>query len=58
MEELEKVILDSKEKIEFYRTKMQELVSCFFSSLCLLLFYVFWNMHNVRHVFVKMKSGS
>lgn len=29
MEEKEKVILDSKEKIEFYRTKMQDLVSIF-----------------------------
>ena len=29
---MEKDILDSKENIEFYRTKMQELVSCFYIS--------------------------
>lgn len=56
VEELENDILDSKEKIELYRTKMQELVSCFFSSFCLLVVYVFWNMHNAHHTFVIMKS--
>lgn len=29
VDELEKEIMDSREKIEFYRTKMQELVSLF-----------------------------
>ena len=33
VQELEKEILDSKEKIEFYRAKMQELVSVFFLML-------------------------
>jgi hypothetical protein len=32
----EKLILDSKEKIEYYCTMMQELVSTLFTCLCIL----------------------
>lgn len=31
---MKNAILDSKEKIEFYRTKMQELVSSFYYDSC------------------------
>lgn len=31
------MILDSREKVEFYRTKMQDLVSCFY-----LILFCFW----------------
>ena len=46
VEELEKEILESRQKIEYYRTKMQELVSikkillCIFFSLSHKLFVV------------------
>lgn len=38
VEELEKEILDSRQKIEYFRTKMQELVSTKVLFLCILLF--------------------
>lgn len=40
VDEPEKVILDSKEKIEFYRTKMQDLVSSFYYLIFTLIVFV------------------
>lgn len=42
------MILDSKEKIEFYRTKMQELVSFFFFSCFVFIFFRFF--YHVCHL--------
>ena len=52
MEELEKEIMESREKIEFYRAKMQELVSVFLAFfLCILLRLLYRKSGSVMHCF-------
>lgn len=52
VEELEKEIMESREKIEFYRAKMQELVSVFLAFfLCILLRLLYRKSGSVMHCF-------
>lgn len=54
VEELEKEILESRQKIEFYRTKMQELVS---TEAFFYVFSFFYNPWGIRGCYTYIRTA-